>query len=92
MSFRTRVAAQNLARVGLGSLNRLTYSLTTNLGVGSIGNPFSKSRSFWFSLEHKILKRIYLRILLINCTHSRDFNSKPFLDFVFNCNAERSES
>ena len=48
MSFRTRVAAQNLARVGLGSLNRLTYSLTTriNLGVGSIGNPFSKSRSF----------------------------------------------
>ena len=56
MSFRTRVAAQNLARVGLGSLNRLTYSLTTrinkgcvrlrNLRVGSIRNPFSKSRSF----------------------------------------------
>ena len=28
MSFRTRVAAQNLARVELSSLNRLTYSLT----------------------------------------------------------------
>ena len=35
------------------------------LGVRSIANPFSKSQSIWFSLEHKILKRIYLQILLI---------------------------
>ena len=54
--FRIRIAAQNLAPVGLSSLNRLKYSLTPrinkgcvllrNLGVRSIGNPFSKSRSF----------------------------------------------
>ena len=48
MSFRTRGAAENLARVGLSSLNRLTYSLINkgcvllrNLGVSLIGNPFS---------------------------------------------------
>ena len=64
------------------------------VGVRSIGNSFSKS--FWFSLEHKILERIFLRILLITCTHSQDFSSEPFLDgccnVVFNRNAERSES
>ena len=36
MSFRTRVAAQNLARVGLSSLNRLTYSLTTRINTGCV--------------------------------------------------------
>ena len=50
MSFQTRVAAHNLAQVGLSSLNRLTYSLTPrinkwcvllkNLGVRLIGNLF----------------------------------------------------
>ena len=56
MSFQTRVAAQNVSRVGLSSLNRLTYSFTPrinkgcvqlrNLGVRWIGNPFSTSQSF----------------------------------------------
>ena len=60
------------------------------VGVRSIGNSFLKS--FWFSLQHKIQEKIFLQILLITCTNSRDFNSEPFLDFVFNCNVERSES
>ena len=77
--------------MGLSSLNRLTltYSLPPRINKGSVPLEirFQNCGLSDFHWNRKSIKRISLRIFF-KCIHSRDFDIKPFLDFVFNCNAE----